>query len=260
MTESSSGTSQGDASNSSGGTNGGGSGGTWQAPDNGASNSADTGTNGAAQGNQPQNSGQGNQGGQGGTDKGFPENTPIAEMTDAQRAAYFKYHNRKAENALSAYKGVTPEQVEQMQTQLQQYEEAQLSASDKALRDAEKAGRDAANAEWLPKYQRSELRGYASDVLKGEQLDAFLAGVNPAVFADENGEINREKVMGHLTAMFGLGGNNGQHAGPGSGYTGAAGQGAGRSWGQHSGGSGAPPAKPGEAGKAAAAQRHGIKT
>lgn len=257
MTAPAQGTSQGDAGTAGGNS---GNGGTGQAPDNGAQNNAGA-NNGGQGGNQSQNSGQGNQGNQGGTDKGYPENTPIAEMTDAQRAAYFKHQNRKAENTLSGYKGVTPEQVEQMQAQIRQYEEAQLSASDKALRDAEQAGREAANADWLPKYQRSELRGHASEVLKGEQLDAFLAGVNPAAFADENGEISREKVMGHLTAMFGLGNNNGQNAGPGSGYTpGGAGNGVGHSWGQHSGGPGAPPNKPGEAGKAEAARRHGKKT
>lgn len=31
---------------------------------------------------------------------GFPENTPVKDMTDAEQAAYYKYHNRKAEQRL----------------------------------------------------------------------------------------------------------------------------------------------------------------
>lgn len=204
------------------------------------------------QGSQQQNGGQSDHGQSGSSDKGFPENTPVKDMTVEQQAAYFRYQNRQTDNKLSAFKGVTPEQVQQLQQENETLKNEKLSADQKAIKEAEKAARTAADADWRPKLQTAQLRAIASDVLKGDQLNAWLAGMNPAAFANENGEIDQEKVMGHLTAAFGVGDQgqqqqyrNGQRAAP--------------SWGQQSGGTGMP-ARPGEAGRAAVAQRHGTKT
>lgn len=172
-------------------------------------------------------------------------------MTDAQRAAYYKHHNRQAESRLNAFKGVTPEQLQQMQTELQELKDGKLNADQKALKDAvTKAANDArsaADAEWQPKYQASELKSLASTVLKGEQLKSFMAVTDPAKFAGEDGEIDEEKVMGHLTAIFGTGGEQGGQQQASSGQQQPA-------WGQHSGGAGAP-VRPGDAGRAAAEKR-----
>jgi hypothetical protein len=219
-----------------------------------------SGAAGAADGQQQQSGTQGSQqGGQsdqgqqsGGTDKGFPENTPVKDMTEAQQAAYFRYQNRQTDNKLAAFKGVKPEDVSAMQQELEALRAKDMTASEKAVKDAEKAARAAADAEWRPRLQTAELRSIASEVLKGDQLNAWLAGMNPAAFANDNGEIDQEKVMGHLTAAFGVGGqdqqqqsNNGRQQPP--------------AWGQTSGGTGSV-TRPGEAGRAAVAKRHGVKT
>jgi hypothetical protein len=196
--------------------------------------------------------GQGQQ--SGGADRGYPENTPVAEMTDGQRAAYYKHHNRQAENRLQAFKGVTPEQLAQIQQENENLRNANLSASDKAIKDAQtqaaKEARAEADSEWSAKYLKSELKSLATSVLKDdkEKLAAFMAVTDPKLFAGENGEIDEEKVMGHLTALFGGGGGDGQQK-PNNGQQQ-------RSWGQHSGGAGVP-ARPGDAGRAAAQKRFG---
>jgi hypothetical protein len=186
----------------------------------------------------------------GGSDRGFPENTPVKDMTVDQQAAYYKHHNRKSEDRLKDFKGVTPEQVQQMAQELESLREKGLSADQKAIKDAEKSGRAAADEDWRPKYQTLQLKAIASEVLKGDQLKAWLAGMNPAAFADENGDIDEEKVMGHLTAAFGSQDVQQQST-------------SGRQqppvWGQQSGGTGVP-VRPGEAGRAALAKRHGVKT
>lgn len=186
-----------------------------------------------------------------GGDQGFPANTPVAEMTDAQRAAYFKHHNRQADNKLSAFKGVTPQDVETMQARLQELENAQLSASDKALKEAAELAsaqaKAAADAEWMPKFQQAQLKSIAAPIIGDvDRLNAFLATTNAASFAGENGEIDEEKVAGHLTALFGTRSPQPQAQQP-------------RNWGQHSGGA-ASPVTPGSAGKAEAAKRFGAKT
>jgi hypothetical protein len=175
-------------------------------------------------------------------------------MNLEQRAAYYKHQNRQTDNKLAAFKGVTPEQVAQIQQENETLKTERLSADEKALKEATKKAADdaraAADAEWRPRYLASELRSVAAGVIKDqEQLQSFLAMTDASKFATENGEIDHEKVMGHLTALFG-GGQGQQQSGNGQQRP---------QWGQHSGGTGTP-STPGEAGKAAAAKRHGVKT
>lgn len=181
-------------------------------------------------------------------DRGYPANTPLVEMNADQREAYYKFHNRKAEERLDQFKGVTPEQVQQMQQRLEELESAQLTADQKALKDAEKAARAAADAEWGPKYLRSELKSLVSSVITDkEQRDAFMAVTDPKLFVGDNGEISEDKVMGHLTALFGKSGaTGGGNVPPPQQFD----------WGQGGNGSGVlPDTKPGDGGRAEAARR-----
>jgi hypothetical protein len=173
-------------------------------------------------------------------------------MTVDQQAAYFRFQNRQTDNKLAAFKGVTPQDVSTMQQELETLRAKDMTAADKAIKDAEKAARTAADAEWQPKLQTAQLRAVASEVLKGDELESWMFGRNPAAFANDNGDIDPEKVMGILTAAAGGGqdqqqqSNNGRQQPP--------------AWGQQSGGAGAPPVRPGEAGKAAAEKRFGKTT
>ena len=167
-------------------------------------------------------------------------------MTQEQQTAYWKHYARQHEARAKAFGELTPEQVQQMQARNEELETAQLSASDKALKDAAKQAAAeataAAEAAWKPKYQMAELKAAASEVIKGDQLKAFLAITDPAKFAGEDGEIDTEQVMGHLTALYGQQ--------PPSGTNGDQQQ---RNWGQHGG---PPPATPpGESGRAEAERR-----
>lgn len=185
------------------------------------------------------------------TDRGFPENTPVASMTDAERANYYKFQNRQTDNKLSAFNGVTPEQVTQMAAELESLRGEKLTADEKAIKAAtDKAAADAraaAEAELRPKLDQATVRSIAAQFLTGDQLSAFVGTVNPAAFYGDGGEIDTEKVIGHLTALFGAAGT----AKPEPHQY--------RSWGQYSGGNSAP-STPGSAGIAEAQKRFGTKT
>ena len=189
----------------------------------------------------------------GNADRGFPENTPVAAMSDEQRANYYRFQNRQTDNKLAAFKGVTPKQVEAMQSELETLRNEKLSADEKAVKEAtQKAQADAkaaADAEWRPKYLASQLKSLAAGVLSDpEQLASFMAVTDAGKFAGEDGEIDEDKVIGHLTALFGGGGGS------------KVGQPQQRpNWGQHSGGNTAS-TRPGDAGRAAAAKRFGTST
>lgn len=197
---------------------------------------------GAAGGQQEQqNSGQ--QAGQGGnTDMGFPADTPVAQMNDAQKAAYYKHQNRQTDDKLKAFNGFTPDDVNSMWTRLQELDNERLSDGERVVREAaDQAAADAraaVEAELRPKLLASQLRAVASPTFQGDEakLSAWLDGVDPAKFVGENGDIDAAKVTNHLTAIVG-----------------PASRGNGRQWGQHSG---PPPATPpGQNGKAEAERR-----
>ncbi|WP_164911881.1 hypothetical protein [Mycobacteroides franklinii] len=187
---------------------------------------------------------------QGGSDKGFPADTPVAQMTDAQQAAYWKHYSREHEGKAKAFTtlGVTPEQIQQLQERNAELEKAQMDAGELALKEAtDKAAADAraaTEADWKPKLLASQLKSAASQVLSGDQLTEWLDSVDPGKFVGDNGEIDESKVMGKLTAIFGQKKEQQQQQ---------------PFWGQHSTGHQSAD-KPGTAGRAAAAKRFPSKT
>ncbi|MGV0042027.1 hypothetical protein [Mycobacterium colombiense] len=194
-------------------------------------------------------------------DKGFPEGTPLAEMTDAQQAAYWKHHARRHEDTVKGYKGLTPQQVAELQAENDSLKGEKLSADEKALKaardEAYKQAQQEAQAQYLPQIQRSAVQSIASGIVQGDKLNAFLDIVSPALpdgkfqpptaVLGDDGQVSEEKVMGYLTAMYGTGAQPAQPAGP--------------RWQNFSQYSPPPPPQPAGAGGAAEAQkRFGKKT
>ncbi|QIG58382.1 head scaffolding protein [Mycobacterium phage Cornie] len=141
------------------------------------------------------------------SDKGFPADTPVDQMTDAQKAAYYRHQNRQTDNKLKAFHGFTPQDVNLLWTRVQELESEKLSADEKSVKDAaERAAQEAraaAEAELRPKLLTSQLKAAASDVISGDKLSAWISTADPAKFTGEDGEIDAEKVQETLTALFG---------------------------------------------------------
>lgn len=161
-------------------------------------------------------------------DKGFPEGTPLAEMTDAQQAAYWKHHARRHEDTVKGFKGLTPQQVAELQAENDSLKTERMSADEKALKaardEAFKQAQQEAQAQYLPQIQRSAVQSIASGIVSGDKLNAFLDIISPALpdgkfqpptaVLGEDGQVSEEKVMGYLTAMYGTGTPPAPPAGP----------------------------------------------
>lgn len=184
--------------------------------------------------------------------KGFPEGVPVADMTPEEQAAYWKDKSRKHETRANAYGGLTPKQVNDLQQQLKDLQTAQLSETERAVeaakQEAAENGRRAAIDEWQPKYREARMEAIAGKFLDEEQLQSFMAIVDTTKFIDaDSGDIDRDAVMGHLTALYGqpkqreFGNGLPQHA----------------NWGQHS--ASRPAASGVEQAQAQLARRHGVK-
>lgn len=174
-------------------------------------------------------------------DRGFPEATPLSEMNAEQRAAYWQHYARKHEDTVKSF-GLTPQQVNELQAEVEALRGDKLTADEKALKAAREDAAAAATAELMPKLLAADVKALASGVISGDQLKTFMSVVNPAAFTGADGQIDESKVMTALTGMFGAQTaqapaqrwqNAGQYASP------------------------PPPGRPGEAGLAEAARRFG---
>lgn len=176
--------------------------------------------------------------------EGFPANTPVAEMEPAQQAAYWKHQSRKHEGRASAFNGgLTAAEAQALQDRIAAFEQEKLTDQERAVATAaEQARADAraeAEKELLPKLQEMQVRTYAASILSKDQLAAWVPTVNLQAFVGESGDVDEEKVMGTLTAIFG----ETQHPQ--------------RDWGQFRNGDRR--ATPGESGRAEAERRFGTK-
>jgi hypothetical protein len=144
------------------------------------------------------------------SDKGFPADTPIAEMTVEQQLAYFKHHDRKKADTLRAFKGLTPEQAEQQAAELEALRKSKLSADELAVEEARKQAESAAASEATGKWAPRLLKAVAGRFITDEkQLNSFLAITDAKAFI-KDGEFDDEAVVGHLTGLFGEGRGTGQ--------------------------------------------------
>lgn len=148
--------------------------------------------------------------GDGKPDRGFPADTPIAEMTVEEQLAYFKFHDRKKSDTLKAFKGLTPEQAEQQAAELEELRRSKLSADELAVDEARKQAESSAKAEATGKWAPKLLKAVAGRFITDEkQLESFLAITDAKAFI-KDGEFDDEAVVGHLTGLFGEGRGAGQ--------------------------------------------------
>lgn len=139
---------------------------------------------------------------------GYPDGTPLAQMTLEQQNAYWKHKARKHENTAKEYRdGLTADQAQSLREELDALKAEKLSDGERefnqAVTDAKQSGYDAARAELLPVLQEAQLRGYASTVIDGGRLEAWVKSANSAMFLDNEGAINGAAVVEHLTELFG---------------------------------------------------------
>ncbi|MFE5290201.1 hypothetical protein ACFRAQ_35060 [Nocardia sp. NPDC056611] len=138
---------------------------------------------------------------------GFPDETPLAEMTTEQQLAYWKHKSRKHEDAA---KGKSPAaEVQKLNDRIAELEREKLSDDQRVQADAIEAAKaeaaQKAREELLPQLREAQLRGYASIVLTDQKkLDRWLGTTNAGAFLGEDGELDGSKVVEYLRDMYGV--------------------------------------------------------
>jgi hypothetical protein len=158
-----------------------------------AGSGSDAGNGGGQAGSGGQGPGSGSQTGSGGSgssnDTGFPKDTPVAEMTDKEQAAYYKHQARRHEERNRGLLGDrTPEQLKKDLEAFEKFQREQQTPAEQALNAArdegKQAGLTAARRESATTLFRGHLEGAG---IEGGDLEELVAGLNVDNFVTDTG-------------------------------------------------------------------------
>lgn len=133
------------------------------------------------------------------TERGFPAETPVAEMTDAEQAAYWKHHARRHEQVAKARADydelkARAEEADKLRAAAMTEQEKAVAAAKEEGRREERvsACRDAASTILI-----TGLTAAGVDTDKAAEL---LGPVNLDVFVTD-GKVDVEKVRGYISTL-----------------------------------------------------------
>ncbi|GAA3510010.1 hypothetical protein GCM10022234_00220 [Aeromicrobium panaciterrae] len=134
-------------------------------------------------------------------DRGYPADTPVAEMTLEQQVAYHKYHSQKHEKRAKKLGDVTLEKYAEDMAELERLRQATLSDSEKAIEAARTEGRQAAQAETNLKVIKAHVDAFLearnvdrttiSDTLEALNFEKFV----------KDGDVDTDKLHSVLTSL-----------------------------------------------------------
>jgi hypothetical protein len=142
-------------------------------------------------------------------DKGFPENTSVAEMTDKQQAAYWKYQSRKHENTVKARSDY--DDLKTKAAEADRLRQERETENEKAIREAREQAAADERQRLAPSLVQSEFRAAAKGVLTAEQTAALIEDLDLTKYLTATGEVDTAKVEKKVTAFA----PNGQQQGGG---------------------------------------------
>lgn len=138
-------------------------------------------------------------------DKGFPDDTPLAEMTSEQREAYWKDKARKHERR--ATERADYDDLKAKAARLDELERANESAVDKAVREArEKAEADTRTAVRQETVQAMARMALRAKGVKDEEIASFVTETNLSAFVSDDGQVDDERLMARVDRYAGTAG------------------------------------------------------
>ncbi len=142
------------------------------------------------------------------SDKGFPEGVPVAEMAEAQKAAYYQFHLRKKEDQLKKLPSTDElKRLRQAETDLTELRNAQLSDQEKALEAVRAQGEQAAADRYRDLLVAAEFRAVAAgrvpvldELVQDLRLDRYIteAGEPDAVAITARVESHLPAATAHI--------------------------------------------------------------
>jgi len=137
-------------------------------------------------------------------DLGFPKDTPLVEMTEKQQLAYWKHHARRHEGVANSRADYDQQKADAEKWRQAQEEKKtpDQKAIDAAAQTAAENARREERLKTAPRIVRAEFKAAAAEEgVSKELLAAFLEDVNHAVYLNEDGSLNEEKVSKRVKAL-----------------------------------------------------------
>ena len=127
-----------------------------------------------------------------GSDKGYPDDTPVTEMTSEQQAAYWKHMARKHENTAKARKD-----YDDVIAERDKLKQATMTDNEKALEEARNRGRVEALTESVKAQISTHIDARVTDT---DTAEILKSAVNPSTFVG-GGTIKTEALTAYLNAV-----------------------------------------------------------
>lgn len=153
------------------------------------------------------------------TEHGYPENTKVADMSEAHQLAYWKHQSRKHEDRV---KGMAD--YDEIKAERDSLKAAGLTDAQKAVEDAKKAAADEATAaeraKLAPRLVEAEFKATVAGRIPADRLKAILEPLDHTKFLTSSGEVDTDKVQQYVDGLAPDGkkwpdmgqGNRGDHA------------------------------------------------
>lgn len=138
------------------------------------------------------------------TDPGFPANTPVAEMTDKQAAAYWKHHSRRHEARAAEHADY--DDIKRQADQFKALETASKTENERAVETARQEADDLARKDERAKtavllVDAKVEAVAASRGVKAEQLVPLLEALDRTKFLTATGEVDTDKVTNFVASI-----------------------------------------------------------
>lgn len=171
-------------------------------------------------------------------DKGYPDGTPLEQMTGEQREAYWKHQARKHEDRVKSYGGLTAEELTALRDKASKHDALErelMSDKDKAVAEAKDSAVAEANGAFMPLLVNAKLEAAAARKgISPEALEASIQFLDTSKFLTGNGkDVDAAKVSAFIEGIAPGKGTTqerrgptatGHAAGPGARQTGKAGE------------------------------------
>lgn len=135
-------------------------------------------------------------------DRGYPENTPLAEMTTEQQVAYWKHQSRKHERR--ANERADYEQLAEKASKWEEAQRAGMSDTERALEEARAQARNdalrEARQESAEKLVAAEFRAAARDV-DPKVLEGFLEDLNFSRYIGEDMSVDTARITDRVNGL-----------------------------------------------------------
>lgn len=140
------------------------------------------------------------------TDKGFPDATPVTEMSAEQQAAYWRHHARKHEERVKALGDY--DDLKAKAAKLDELEAANASETDKAVKAAREEAKSEALREVGGKMVDAHIKAaVTAGRLDEAQADIVLDGLDRTRFLTSDGGVDADKVKTFLDSIAPAKGN-----------------------------------------------------